>query len=118
METFRMPESKLMTEERSEDTGAARARVRRGNRHVYRLIAGEHLLVSIHRATVAPLFALTPTGAALWEQMEEWTTVDALVEYLVARYAVAPEDARGDVEAFLEQLTAASALERAGEVGA
>ncbi len=113
-----MPESKLMTEERSEDVSAFGARVRRGSRHVYRLIAGEHLLVSIHRATVAPLFALTPTGAALWEQMEEWTTVDTLVDHLVSRYAVDRDEARADVVAFLEQLTAASALEREAEDGA
>ena len=90
-------------------------RIRRGDRHVYRQIAGEHLLVSISRATVAPLFALTPTGAALWEQLEEWTTADSLAEYLVQHYDVARERAQADVAEFLEQLTTISALQVADE---
>lgn len=89
--------------------------IRRGDRHVYRHIAGEHLLVSIHRATVAPLFALTPTGAALWERLEEWTTADSLAEFLVRHYDVTRERAQADVAEFLEQLTAISALRVADE---
>jgi hypothetical protein len=90
-------------------------RIRRGDRHVYRHIAGEHLLVSIHRATVAPLFALTATGAALWERLEEWTTAESLAEFLVQHYDVTRERARADVAEFLEQLTTISALQVAGE---
>lgn len=86
-------------------------RIRRGDRHVYRHIAGEHLLVSIHRATVAPLFALTPTGATLWEALENWTTADALAAVLTSRYEVGVEQARRDVGEFLEQLTTISALQ-------
>jgi hypothetical protein len=90
-------------------------RIRRGDRHVYRHIAGEHLLVSIHRATVAPLFALTPTGAALWEALEDWTTAEALADFLTARYAVEVTQARQDVADFLEQLTTISALQVSDE---
>ena len=90
-------------------------RIRRGDHHVYRHIAGEHLLVSIHRATVAPLFALTATGAALWEQLEEWTTADSLADFLVQHYDVARERAQADVAEFLEQLTTISALTVADE---
>jgi hypothetical protein len=85
-------------------------RIRRGDRHVYRLIAGEHLLVSIHRATVAPLFALTPTGAALWTRLEEWTTADSLADYLTHSYEVPLDRAKADVNEFLEQLESISAL--------
>lgn len=92
-------------------------RIRRGDRHVYRHIAGEHLLVSIQRATVAPLFALTATGAALWEHLEEWTTPDALADFLVTHYDVERERAIQDVSEFLDQLTTISALETASEDG-
>ena len=39
---------------------------RRDTKHVYREIAGEHLLIALHRDAVAPMFAFTPTAASLW----------------------------------------------------
>lgn len=90
---------------------------RRGERHVYRRVAGEHLLIAIHRDTVAPMFSFTPTAAALWDWLAGWSTADGLVGQLVERFEVPREQARADVAEFLDQLRnigAVDARETAG----
>ena len=84
---------------------------RHGERHVYRHIAGEHLLIALHRDTVAPMFAFTPTAAALWHRLEAWASPAALVAHLCERFDVEPEQAAGDVAAFLEQLAQIGAVD-------
>ena len=87
---------------------------RRRDNYVYRLTVGEHLLVALHARSDEPLYALTPTGAQLWERLADWTTVDQLTETLVDVYEVSPEDARKDVREFLEQLESLDALDSRG----
>ncbi|HZO18999.1 MAG TPA: PqqD family protein [Gemmatimonadaceae bacterium] len=87
------------------------AEFKRGDRFVYRHIAGEHLLVALHQDRVAPLFTFSPTGASLWRELGEWSSVERLTEHLVNRYDVSREDAARDVMAFLEQLSSLNALE-------
>jgi hypothetical protein len=89
-------------------------RHRRGDRHVYRNIAGEHLLVAIRGDSDAPMFALTPSGALLWKRLADWTTQEQLVELVVEHYDVTAEQAGADVEEFLEQLRELRALESEG----
>ena len=84
---------------------------RRDDRHVYRHIAGEHLLIALHRDAVAPMFAFTPTAGALWTQLDEWVTQSMLVDHLVTHFDVDRESAERDVGEFLEQLQAINALE-------
>lgn len=84
---------------------------RRDDRHVYRHIAGEHLLIAIHRDAVAPLFTFTPTAAALWAQLEAWVTPHWLADYLVEHFEVHRERAAHDVGEFLEQLLSVGALQ-------
>jgi hypothetical protein len=84
---------------------------RRDDKHVYRQIAGEHLLIALHRDAVAPMFAFTPTAAALWSTLGEWVTKDQLVAYLVEHFEVDREEAERDVDEFLEQLLTIRALE-------
>jgi hypothetical protein len=83
---------------------------RRADQFVYRHIAGEHLLVAIHHDRVAPLFTFTPSAAALWHELADWRSANALAEYLVGRYDVTPEAAARDVAEFLEQLGSMNAL--------
>ncbi len=87
---------------------------RRGDRHVYRLIAGEHLLVSIRGDSDASMYALTPSGALLWKRLADWTTPEDLVALVVEQYDVTAERAAGDVEEFLDQLRQLRALESDG----
>jgi hypothetical protein len=84
---------------------------RRDDRHVYRHIAGEHLLIALHREAVAPMFSFTPTAAELWGRMEGWTTVEGLIEHLTERFEVDRDQAARDVQEFLEQLESIRALE-------
>ena len=87
---------------------------RRRDNYVYRLTVGEHLLVSLHARKDEPLYALTPTGAELWERLAEWCTREQLAETLVGEYDVALDNARQDVTDFLEQLEFLNALETRG----
>lgn len=87
---------------------------RRGDNYVYRLTVGEHLLVALHARRDEPLFALTPTGAQLWEHLAEWTTIDQLAQSLISEYEVSLDDAKRDVADFLAQLAELKALESRG----
>ena len=84
---------------------------RRDDRHVYRHIAGEHLLIAIHREAVAPMFTFSPTAAALWIKLEEWTTRPGLTDYLVENFEFDREGADRDVRDFMEQLLSVGALQ-------
>src|SRR5688572_11086109 len=88
----------------------------RADYFVHREIAGEHLLIALRRDAAAPIFAMTPTGAAIWDRLDNWATVDALVEHVVAEFDVERALAERDAREFLEQLQIANALEiREGE---
>lgn len=84
----------------------------RGERHVYRHVAGEHLLIALHGDSLEPLFALTPTAALLWTRLEGWCTTDDLADTLVREYQVTREQAATDVEEFLVQLEEVEAVKR------
>jgi hypothetical protein len=82
----------------------------RGEHFVHREIAGEHLLVALRRDAAAPIFAMTPTAAAIWDRLVEWTTVEELVAHVVSAFDVTREVAAQDVRDFLDQLDSAKAL--------
>jgi hypothetical protein len=82
----------------------------RADHFVYRQIAGEDLLIALRRDAAAPIFAMTPTGAAIWDRLGEWTTLDALVSHVLAQFDVDRAVAERDVREFLEQLGTANAL--------
>lgn len=84
---------------------------RRRDNYVYRLTVGEHLLVALHARRDEPLYALTPTGAQLWERLSGWASVDQLAESLANEYEIPIEEARQDVRDFLDQLGSLNAVE-------
>lgn len=84
---------------------------RRDDKHVYRQIAGEHLLIALHRDAVAPMFAFTPTAASLWAELDEWTLVEQLVDHVIDHFEVGRAEAERDVGEFLEQLLSIGALQ-------
>jgi antirestriction protein len=84
---------------------------RRRDNYVYRLTVGEHLLVALHARSDEPLYALTPTGAQLWERLSGWASVDQLAESLATEYEISIEEARQDVRDFLDQLGSLNAVE-------
>jgi coenzyme PQQ synthesis protein D (PqqD) len=88
---------------------------RRGENYVYRFTVGEHLLVALHARRDDPLYALTPTGALLWERLTEWRSTDELAGDLLEEYDISREQALTDVQEFIEQLKLIEAVEiRAG----
>jgi uncharacterized protein (DUF2461 family) len=82
----------------------------RSDRHVYRCVAGEHLLIALHRESDEPMFALTVSAAEIWSGMESWTTIADLVQRITDRFAITPERAEADVREFLEQLASIGAV--------
>lgn len=84
---------------------------RHGERHVYRHIAGEHLLIALHRESVAPLFVFTPTAAALWQWLDTWSTTEALVDRLCERFDCSRDEAARDLADFLQQLMTIGAVD-------
>src|SRR4051812_15381862 len=93
-------------------TAAMTARYRHGDRQVYRLIAGEHLLIDVHSKSATPFFALTPTAVPLWKALGDWRSEEELAAHLVDRYHIDAERAIADVREFLEQLDSIGALVR------
>lgn len=87
---------------------------RRRDNYVYRLTVGEHLLVALHARSDEPLYALTPTGALLWERLAQWATVEQLADALVNEYEVSIDEARVDVREFIEQLGLLNAVDQRG----
>lgn len=87
---------------------------RRRDNYVYRLTVGEHLLVALHARSDEPLYALTPTGALLWERLAQWATVEQLADALATEYEVSVEEARTDVRDFIDQLGLLKAVEQRG----
>ncbi|MDQ3696606.1 MAG: PqqD family protein [Gemmatimonadota bacterium] len=69
-------------------------------------------MIALHRDSVAPLFAFTPTAATLWGDLESWATSDSLVERLCERYVVPREQVANDVAGFLDQLDTIGAVQR------
>ena len=67
--------------------------------------------MALHRDRSAPLFAFTPTAAAIWEHLTDWRTASALADFLIERFEVSHEQATGDVNDFLEQLGSLGAVE-------
>src|SRR4051794_27744737 len=87
---------------------------RRRDNYVYRLTVGEHLLVALHARRDEPLYALTPTGALLWERLAQWATVEQLAEALVNEYEISLDDARTDARDFIDQLGLLKAVDQRG----
>ena len=90
-------------------------RVRQSGRQVYRLIAGEHLLVDMHAKSDVPFYALTSTGAELWKILDAWRDEEELSGFLQQRYGIGAEQAAADVRDFVEQLESIGAIERVTE---
>ena len=82
----------------------------RAEHFVHREIAGEHLLVALRRDAVAPIFAMTPTAASLWDRLRTWATLEELTAHVLGEFDVPAERAERDVRDFLEQLQTANAL--------
>ncbi|MGC8873265.1 MAG: PqqD family protein [Chloroflexia bacterium] len=79
---------------------------------VFRRIGDEFVLVPI-RSTVADLeaiYTLNPVAAHIWDLLDGQRDGYAILEEIVREYDVSPEQARGDLIEFLEQLLAVQGI--------
>lgn len=75
-------------------------------------VAGTLVVVPVGAAVsdFPGMITLNPTGAYIWELLEQEHTVESLVDALTARYDVSAEKARADVEAFIDRLKSTGAI--------
>ena len=75
-------------------------------------VAGAKVVVPIGEAVISfpGMITINGTGEYLWELLETEQTVDTLVAALLERYEVGREQAKADVESFLEKLQSTGAV--------
>ena len=80
---------------------------------ILRQVAGTWVVLPVGKAAEAwnGMLTLNESGVLLWNALEKDTKPQALVDALLAEYQVAEDQARADVDAFLEVLTRAGCLE-------
>lgn len=80
---------------------------------ILRQVGENYIVVPVGAQTVDFRFIITlnETGAFLWKIFTEEKTVDELSAALLDEYDVTPEQAKADVEAFVDKLREADLLE-------
>lgn len=86
--------------------------MKRSSDFLLRDVAGALVIVPVGAAIAGfpGMITINATGAYLWELLETEQTVETLTDALVARYEVAYETAKTDVEAFVKKLKPTGAL--------
>ena len=81
---------------------------------VLRQVADTWVVLPVAEATVDfnGMLTLNETGALLWQALEQGKDAEGLVQALTAEYAVERQQARADVEEFIEALHTAGCLEK------
>jgi hypothetical protein len=76
---------------------------------VSRLIAGETLVVPVRGKVgdLASIYSFNDVGTTIWESLANPTTVNTLTDLIEAEYEVSREQARQDVENFLQEMQTA-----------
>lgn len=74
----------------------------------WREVDGEVIVLDLERSVY---LGVNESGVALWRALEEGTSVPAMVDLLVTTYGIAAEQARGDVDAFVEGCAARNLLD-------
>lgn len=84
------------------------ARYERNREVVSRKIEGELIIVPIRSGVgdLNSLYTLNPVGCVLWDFMNESHTVPEMVERVCHEFEVTADQARQDIEAFLDSLMA------------
>ena len=79
---------------------------------VVREIAGDVVAVPVGETalTLNGMILLNPVSQVLWEQLQQETTLEKLVEAVTDRFETTPEQARADILEFLEHLRQADLL--------
>ena len=77
-----------------------------------REVAGSHVVVPVGNAarSFPGMMRLNASGRFLWELLQDEQSEESLTKALLERYDVSPEQAAGDVAAFLERIRSVGAL--------
>lgn len=72
---------------------------------IHRNVAGEHILIPVNDAAREHngLFALTTTGAEVWDLLEQGKEPEEISRILSEDYGVDPDTVRADVDALIEK---------------
>ena len=81
--------------------------------YVLREVAGTNVVLPLGRANLSlnGMLTLNETAVLLWHMLEQGATSEALVDSLTKEYAVSVQDAKKDVEEFLNTLKQVDCLE-------
>jgi hypothetical protein len=96
----------------------ARGKYVRSAGFVARRVAGEMVLVPVHRGSDDPrdrsalLYVLNESGEHLWQALSTGQEADELARKLTMTFDVSLDTARADVEAFLSDLLGIGAVQR------
>jgi coenzyme PQQ synthesis protein D (PqqD) len=74
----------------------------------WREVEGDIVALDLRSSTY---FAVNPTGAAIWRTLADGATRDELVSQLQGAFAVDPNTATNDLDAFLQELREKDLLE-------
>jgi hypothetical protein len=75
---------------------------------VTRRLAGDTVILPVHHnvADLTAVYTLNETASFVWDQLDGTQTVGQLVDQIIDRYEVSPEDAARGVLALIEDLEA------------
>jgi hypothetical protein len=86
---------------------------------VARVIGGETLVVPVHGdvGDLASVYSFNETGTRIWEALADPRSVDELASLVESQYLTSAENARLDIERFLEETCAKGIVKKLGASG-
>ena len=83
------------------------------NNYVLKKVADSYIVVALGGSSVDlnTIITLNETGAFIWEQLKNDTSVEAIISAMVKEYDVSKEIAQADVVKFVEKMTEAGLME-------
>ena len=82
--------------------------------YIFRKIVDEYILVPIHQdvADMECIYTLNEVGAFIWDCLSEPTKSNEIAELIADNFEVETDEAREDVEDFIEQMIDIGAVKR------
>ena len=74
-------------------------------------VAGSYIVIPVGQVDFTAMITVNETGAFLWEQLMDGSSVEELCANMVQEYAIDEQTARRDIEAFLNILSDNGLLE-------
>lgn len=95
------------------DSGEMEVNMQIKNGFMLREIAGQSVVVPLGARVVKfnGIMTLSESGALLWRKLEKDSSMDEMVELLLAEYNIDKDTAQKDVEEFVESMKSSSILE-------